>query len=166
MNKLTFENLTIELTRKCNMKCAHCLRGDAQDVDIDYKYIDELLDQTEVIGHLTITGGEPTLNLDALEYILNGLCKRGIPLLEFGLITNGLIYSERFIDLIKWCKQIIDVSCSNCFINGEEYQPQRYLSRCDIGISLDRYHEKMIFVWKTIKSIKRRYLTMLMFAKS
>ncbi len=132
----------IELTRKCNMKCAHCLRGDAQDVDIDYKYIDELLDQTEVIGHLSITGGEPTLNLDALEYILNGLCKRGIPLLEFGLITNGLIYSERFIDLIKWCKQIIDVSCSNCFINGEEYQSQRYLSRCDIGISLDRYHEK------------------------
>ena len=146
--------MTIELTRKCNMKCAHCLRGDAQDVDIDYKYIDELLDQTEVIGHLTITGGEPTLNLDALEYILNGLCKRGIPLLEFGLITNGLIYSERFIDLIKWCKQIIDVSCSNCFINGEEYQPQRYLSRCDIGISLDRYHEKNDICMENYKKYK------------
>lgn len=140
--KLTFEYLTIETTRRCNMKCAHCLRGDAQEVDIDYKHIDDLLDQTEVIGHLDITGGEPTLNLDALEYILNGLCKRGISLLEFGLNTNGLIYSERFISLIKWCKQIIDVSCSNCLKSEEEYQPQRYLSRCNIGISLDRYHEQ------------------------
>lgn len=142
LNKLTFENLTIETTRKCNMKCAHCLRGNSQNVDIDYRYIDNILDQTEVIGHLDITGGEPTLNLNALEYILNGLCKRGIPLLEFGLNTNGLIYSERFIDLIRWCKQIIDVSCSNCFKNGNEYQPQRYLSRCNIGVSLDRYHEQ------------------------
>ena len=90
-SKLTFEYLTVETTRKCNMRCAHCLRGNAQEVDIDHKHIDNLLDQTEVIGHLDITGGEPTLNLDALEYILNGLCKRGIPLLEFGLHTNGLI---------------------------------------------------------------------------
>jgi organic radical activating enzyme len=140
--KLTFEYLTIEVTRKCNMRCAHCLRGDAQDVDIDYKHIDDLLDQVEVIGHLDVTGGEPTLNLDALEYILNGLCKRGIPLCEFGLYTNGLIYSERFVKLIKWCKQIIDVSCSNCLKNGNEYQPQRYLSRCNVGVSLDRYHEQ------------------------
>ena len=140
--KLTFENLMIEITRRCNMTCAHCLRGDAQEVDIDFKHIDDLLDQAEVVGHLDITGGEPTLNLDALKYILNGLCKRGIPLLEFSLTTNGLIYSERFINLIKWCKQIIDVSCSNCLTNGNEYQPQRYLSRCNIGISLDRYHEQ------------------------
>ena len=140
--KLTFEYLTIETTRKCNMRCAHCLRGDAQDVDIDYKHIDNLLDQTEVIGHLDITGGEPTLNLNALEYILNGLCKRGIPLLGFGLNTNGLIYSEKLINLIKWCKQIIDVSCSNCLTNGQDYQSLRELSRCSIGISLDRYHEQ------------------------
>lgn len=140
--KLTFEHLTIETTRRCNMSCAHCLRGDAQNVDIEYKRIDDLLDQTQVIGHLDITGGEPTLNLDALEYILNGLCKRGIPLLEFGLNTNGLIYSERFVKIVKWCKQIIDVSCSNCLINGNEYQPKRYLSRCSIGVSLDRYHEQ------------------------
>lgn len=140
--KLTFEVLTIETTRRCNMKCAHCLRGDAQDVDINYQHIDDLLDQTEVIGHLEITGGEPTLNLDALEYILNGLCKRGIPLFEFALFTNGLMYSERFISLIKWCKEIIDISCSNCFKNGNEYNPKRDLSRCQIGVSLDQFHEK------------------------
>lgn len=124
------------------MKCAHCFRGDAQDVDINYRHIDELLDQVEVIGHLETIGGEPTLNLDALKYILNGLCKRGIPLFGFSLITNGLIYSEEFINIIKWCKQIIDVSCANCLNNGNEYQPAKEISRCNIGISLDRYHEQ------------------------
>jgi len=38
--KLTFESLAIETTRRCNMKCAHCFRGDAQNVDIDYQHID------------------------------------------------------------------------------------------------------------------------------
>lgn len=26
--------LAIEVTRRCNMKCNHCLRGDAQNLDI------------------------------------------------------------------------------------------------------------------------------------
>lgn len=26
--------LAIEVTRRCNMKCEHCLRGDAQNLDI------------------------------------------------------------------------------------------------------------------------------------
>lgn len=140
--KLTFENLVVETTRRCNMKCAHCLRGDAQEVDIDYKHIDNLLDQIEAVGYLEITGGEPTLNLDGLKYLLNGLCKRGIPLFSFSLFTNGLVYSEEFINIIKQCKRIIDVSCSNCLTNGNEYQPQKAISRCAVGISLDRYHEK------------------------
>lgn len=140
--KLTFESLAIETTRRCNMKCAHCFRGDAQNVDIDYQHIDNLLDQTEVIGYLEITGGEPTLNLDALKYILNGLCKRGIPLFGFSLYINGLIYNESFIEIIKRYKQVIDVSCTNCLKSGNEYQPTKEIGRCNIGISLDRYHEQ------------------------
>ena len=28
------ESLVIEVTRRCNMRCEHCLRGDAQNLDI------------------------------------------------------------------------------------------------------------------------------------
>lgn len=28
--KLQLNEFAIEITRKCNMKCAHCLRGEAQ----------------------------------------------------------------------------------------------------------------------------------------
>ena len=152
--KVTFESLAIETTRRCNMKCAHCFRGDTQDVDIDYRHIDDLLDQTEAIGYLEITGGEPTLNLDALKYILNGLCKRGIPLFGFSLYINGLIYSEKFIEIIKRYKQVIDVSCVNCLKNGNEYQPTKEIERCNIGISLDRYHEQHDICMKNYQKYK------------
>lgn len=145
MDKITFENLSIELTRRCNMKCRHCLRGEAQEVDIDHKYIDSLLDQTELIGSLYLTGGEPTLNLDAMEYIVDGLCKRGIPLLNFSISINGLIYSERFIEIIKSFKRIIDISRSRCLSDGNKYQPQEEISRCQIGVSLDDHHDQHDF---------------------
>lgn len=140
--KLTFESIVIETTRKSNMQCAHCFRGNAQDIDIDFLHIDNLLDQTEVIGILEVTGGEPTWNLDAIEYILNGLCKRGIPLFGFVVHTNGLIYSDRFVKLLEWCKKIIDVSCTNCLKDGDKYRANEAIGRCLIDLSIDRYHEQ------------------------
>ena len=62
---ISIQNLAIEVTRKCNIKCAHCLRGDSQNKDIDLKYIDILLDQVNYIGHFCPTGGEPSLNIKA-----------------------------------------------------------------------------------------------------
>ena len=29
--RIKFKNLMIEVTRKCNMACAHCMRGEQQD---------------------------------------------------------------------------------------------------------------------------------------
>ena len=55
----------IEVTRRCNMCCAHCLRGDAENIDIQEKYIDAFLDSFEkgaCISSLTFTGGEISLN--------------------------------------------------------------------------------------------------------
>lgn len=41
-------NVVIEITRRCNMCCAHCLRGDAENVDIQEKYINAFLDSFPV----------------------------------------------------------------------------------------------------------------------
>ena len=57
MEKIVFNQLTVEITRKCNMACAHCLRGDAENVDLTNMDIDGVLDQAEAIGRLIITGG-------------------------------------------------------------------------------------------------------------
>lgn len=62
----------IEVTRRCNMCCAHCLRGDAESIDIQEKYIDAFLDSFEkgaYISSLTFTGGEISLNIPAIRYL-------------------------------------------------------------------------------------------------
>ena len=135
MQKITFDHLTIEITRRCNMHCPHCMRGESQNIDIDHKYIDALLDQTELIGRLFFTGGEPTLALDTMDYILDQLYAQGIPVLGFDLFTNGLIYSERFMELVKEYGKYVDLSREAC---GQEADKMRTVH---IGVSLDKYHE-------------------------
>lgn len=43
MNKLYAKHLSIEITRRCNMSCAHCMRGDALNIDINHQYIKNIL---------------------------------------------------------------------------------------------------------------------------
>lgn len=59
-NKLNIYNLVLEVTRRCNMCCAHCLRGEAQNMDMQKETIDKLLDQTDSISMVTFSGGEPS----------------------------------------------------------------------------------------------------------
>lgn len=91
---LTFDDLILEITRRCNLRCAHCLRGEAQNVDIDPAAIDVLLDQTGKINNLLFSGGEPTLNISAIWHTLDGLERRRIPLHDVEVITNGVILSK------------------------------------------------------------------------
>ena len=140
MKKLTIDEIQVELTRECNMKpqCNHCFRGDAQSIRIDKKYIDLLLDQTEIIGSIFFTGGEPLLCLDEMNYLLDQLYTRGIPLFEFNIITNGLIFNDevvavikRYSDMIKLCKELgtkKQVDIENSII---------------VGVSIDKYHNHL-----------------------
>ena len=56
MKELYIKNLCIEITRRCNMCCAHCMRGDAEPVDIPLKHISNLLRHVRHIHHFNITG--------------------------------------------------------------------------------------------------------------
>lgn len=87
--KLQLNEFAIEITRKCNMKCAHCLRGEAQKRNIHKKYITKVLEDINSIGSLTITGGEPTLNIPAIRFILKELKRLEIPVNNFYIVVNG-----------------------------------------------------------------------------
>lgn len=100
-------HLAIEVTRRCNIKCSHCLRGDSQNKDISFEHIDILLDQIESIGHFCPTGGEPSLNVPAIKYFLDGCKKRNISINTFYIATNGVQLTEDFIsvstELYNYC---------------------------------------------------------------
>ena len=136
MEKVIFNQMAVEVTRRCNIACGHCLRGDAENVDLTGMDIDSILDQTEAIGRLILTGGEPTLNMGAIQHIANGIAQRGIPLMRMQIIINALTYEERFVALVKRFSEIIWLTQVHGYGNTE-----REPWRVSIGVSLDYYHE-------------------------
>jgi organic radical activating enzyme len=124
MEKLIFDDLIIEITRKCNMSCNHCLRGEPQNKDIDFKYIDTLLDKTREINCVVFTGGEPSLNPEAINYFVEGCEKRGIYLSHFFIATNTKEVTEKFL---------MSILKLYCYCDNKNF--------CMIGISNDQYHE-------------------------
>ena len=58
---LELKHLLLEVTRQCNMACRHCMRGDAENLSMSDTIIDRIFRDTRKIGHLCLTGGEPSL---------------------------------------------------------------------------------------------------------
>lgn len=115
MDKISFSDLSIEVTRRCNMHCKHCIRGDAENKDVSRETIETLLKNTESIDHLTFTGGEPTLNIEAIKDTL-ALCKKyKIPVYDFYIITNGKeVTNEFLLTCIDWyCYCLSWEDCEN-----------------------------------------------------
>lgn len=124
-------DVAIEVTRRCNMKCAHCLRGDAQNMDITHEIIDKFLDgfgPGACIGSLLFTGGEITLNLDAIRYTLQAVKEREISVMSFYMVTNG-----KEISLID---ELVRVA-----IDWYVYADDNELT--GLALSHDPFHEKL-----------------------
>jgi organic radical activating enzyme len=94
--------------------------------DIQSRYIDEIFKKVGRINSLTVGGGEPSLNVSALEYICYFAKKRKVEIDNFYVVTNGKVVSDNFIkaifDLYLMCKD-------------NEYS--------GLALSVDKYHEKV-----------------------
>lgn len=130
--KIKFEDLTIEITRKCQLKCAHCFRGDAQNLDIPYSVIDKVLEQVDHIEYLSLFGGEPLININGIRYVLEILKKNEIRLDQLEIISNGVIVSKDVIDIINEYDDYI-----RKWNNEDEYIKRKMIYFC---ISVDKYH--------------------------
>lgn len=97
--KIYYSDLQIELTRRCNQECAHCCRGDSQNIDLTKNTIDAFFEKNEIvhIGTLLFSGGEPTLNGQMLEYFVDKIIKNNIEVDRFIFGINGLTYSESLV---------------------------------------------------------------------
>jgi len=96
---MNLNNLIIEVTRRCNMECEHCMRGDAQNKDITREILVNFLvdNDIEYISSVTFTGGEPSLNIQAIEDFME-ICKGNhIEVGGFYVATNGKKITDKFL---------------------------------------------------------------------
>lgn len=128
--KMDISHLIIETTRKCNMACEHCLRGDAQNKNITMETLIPFLKHVNEIGTLSFSGGEPTLHLDILEQLLEYVKEHQIPVYNFYIVTNGKTVSDRFLYLlINWYVYTINYT----------YEPEM----SGVALSKDPFHEEI-----------------------
>ena len=87
------DRLGLELTTRCNRRCAHCFRdetGTAVDLDADLAL--RIMSEAASLGveRVALTGGEPAL-YGELEAVVAGGKERG---LQVELVTNGYRFAE------------------------------------------------------------------------
>lgn len=144
--KAILDNLMIEVTRRCNMSCEHCLRGCSENIDLNTDYIVSLLNQIESINSVTFTGGEPSLNVQAIDYFLEKCKEKDIYIGSFYIATNGFAINENFVlaclKLYSYCsdKECCQVHVSNDYFHANE---GCYSTELLDGLSFfSRKHEK------------------------
>ena len=124
--KIQYDGLVFEVTRRCNMACAHCLRGEAQCLDMSDEIIDKALEDVTCISHIVFTGGEPSINVHAIRHVLDVCKEKGIDVGGFFVATNGKEVSMDFIHvMIDWY--------AYCQDYDSEY--------CSLALSRDKFHD-------------------------
>lgn len=104
---LSISELFIETTRKCNLQCAHCMRGKAQDITMDFDLLRKFLQQVDSIYCVTFSGGEPSLAPEVIQEFTNLVKEFKIDVSGFFVVTNGKHISRELatalMDLYSYC---------------------------------------------------------------
>ena len=139
-------NMIYEITRRCNVRCEHCLRGPAQKVDMSDKVIDRSLEGVEEISTITFTGGEPSLAVDRIRYILSAVKKRGIYVDSFYIVTNGKKKSlDLCLALMEWYAYCESNEMSSLCISKDQYHSREIESVREAELlyqGLSFYHQE------------------------
>lgn len=91
------KEISVDLTRRCNLACKYCSRGEAQNRDITREIIDKTLDELctfDYIRCFQFMGGEPFLCPELLKYCVDGIIKRHLNIDFCAVFSNGTVKSE------------------------------------------------------------------------
>lgn len=133
------------------MACAHCLRGDAENVDMNRTLIEQVFSQTEQVGALVFSGGEPGLCPDSILFALECAKKYEVYVDYVYIVTNGKEVSDEFLHACReW-----HIYCMECEYGTTEFRADFRMSKriidrlhtesdttgCVVALSMDPYHE-------------------------
>ncbi len=119
------QDLVIEVTRRCNMRCDHCLRGNPQRKDMDINLVNKLFNKIDSIGTLTLTGGEPSRKPEIIYAIRMACYHFNVSVGSVYCVANGKNVPDDFVN------EMYDFFT----ITAEDRDA------CQLQMSGDNYHE-------------------------
>lgn len=147
--KLHLSDLVLEVTRKCNMRCIHCLRGPAQRIDMDREVINRITAEVNWIASLTLSGGEPSIAGKLIDHLRWALYFNNCDLERFWLTINARFFKEDFYDAIQELYYRCSIQEECCLtISGDQYHGQ--MSR----VAFERYSELPFFCTDRMRKIE------------
>lgn len=134
---LIIDNFTIDITKNCNLKCAHCAKGEACNENIDMNILPKIFNKDTTISQLGLSGGEVFLNPKLFEQVIDFIINSGCNIQSLDIITNGTCYTEEIYRiLVKMYNYIV-----SCHFYGYYQKPNELVS---IELSTDEFHKEQI----------------------
>lgn len=100
----------VSISNACPLDCVYCFEKDMHDsklkmsietVDATFFYLYHNAKRNKTELSITLFGGEPTTNLDAIERFFHLACEYGHEIsIQMSIITNGFIMNDRLYDLL------------------------------------------------------------------
>jgi hypothetical protein len=88
---MKINELYVELTRNCNLHCAHCFYGEAQNAVMNEKTLQQVFQEFKHVDCLVAGGGEPFLNFAGIKQIAGKIIREKINVDTFFIATNGCV---------------------------------------------------------------------------
>ncbi len=134
-------NITLLLTRGCNLDCTYCYEhhksSETMSREMALHIMEHELQQAERDGyatlHVSFMGGEPFLNFDVIECVVDWFRKQTTRIrLEAYATTNGTLITDEIKDWLVGNSDLMKVQVS---YDGTEFQQKA--NRTDKRIDLD-----------------------------
>lgn len=119
------------------MACPHCMRGEAQNHTISKAVVDRIFDEVGAIGELLLTGGETFLEPEMIDYIVDTIIKKKVPIMNIQIVTNGLIKNKKIAESLN---KLTDYVADSKWGKKQDKKTLRTIGR--ISVSNDDYHSK------------------------
>lgn len=103
---MELEIFILELTRRCNMACKHCMRGQQQNEDMPRKYVHDFFSRVDLIQDLTLSGGEPTIAPNIILDVAEEIAITDIDIRNFYIVTNGKEISDEFLASVEAMRKV------------------------------------------------------------
>lgn len=92
---LMIVNLNLMITRNCNFKCKHCLRGESANQDISDDVLNKIFKPGTIIQLLQLNGGEVFSKPHLLSKIIDLIIKNNVIITAVSIPSNGTLFTSR-----------------------------------------------------------------------